>query len=48
MYPRFDLCAPLAERRRFDVVLCEQVLEHVVDPCAAAETCGSSVLPMDT
>ena len=36
MYPEFDLCAPLAERRRFDVVLCEQVLEHVVDPCAAA------------
>lgn len=36
MYPEFDLCAPLAERRRFDVVICEQVLEHVVDPCAAA------------
>ena len=36
MYPEFDLCAPLTERRRFDVVICEQVLEHVVDPCAAA------------
>jgi 2-polyprenyl-3-methyl-5-hydroxy-6-metoxy-1,4-benzoquinol methylase len=35
-YPEFDLCAPLQEERRFDVVICEQVLEHVVDPCAAA------------
>jgi SAM-dependent methyltransferase len=35
-YPEFDLCAPLAEARRFDVVICEQVLEHVPDPCAAA------------
>ena len=36
MYPEFDVCAPLEEQRRFDVVICEQVLEHVVDPCAAA------------
>jgi SAM-dependent methyltransferase len=36
MYPEFDLCAPLEEERRFDVVICEQVLEHVVDPRAAA------------
>lgn len=35
-YPEFDLCAPLEEERRFDVVICEQVLEHVVDPIAAA------------
>lgn len=35
-YPEFDLCAPLQEERRFDVVICEQVLEHVVDPRAAA------------
>ncbi|MEK6326338.1 MAG: class I SAM-dependent methyltransferase [Actinomycetota bacterium] len=34
-YPEFDLCAPLEEKRKFDVVICEQVLEHVVDPCAA-------------
>ena len=35
-YPEFDLCAPLAGQGPFDVVVCEQVLEHVVDPCAAA------------
>jgi SAM-dependent methyltransferase len=35
-YPAFDLCAPLTLAERYDVVICEQVLEHVVDPCAAA------------
>ena len=36
-YPAFDLCAPLAEGHdRYDVVICEQVIEHVPDPCAAA------------
>jgi SAM-dependent methyltransferase len=36
-YPQFDLCAPLLDRGPFDVVICEQVLEHVLDPAAAAE-----------
>jgi SAM-dependent methyltransferase len=35
-FPEFDLCAPLELEAGFDVVICEQVLEHVVDPCAAA------------
>ena len=36
-YPAFDLCAPLAAAAgRYDVVICEQVIEHVLDPCAAA------------
>lgn len=35
-YPDFDLCAPVADRGTFDVVICEQVLEHVVDPWGAA------------
>lgn len=35
-YPDFDLCAPITVDERFDVVICEQVLEHVVDPFLAA------------
>jgi SAM-dependent methyltransferase len=35
-YPDFDLCAPITAERQFDVVICEQVLEHVVDPWGAA------------
>jgi SAM-dependent methyltransferase len=35
-YPDFDLCAPLVDRGKFDVVICEQVLEHVPDPFGAA------------
>jgi 2-polyprenyl-3-methyl-5-hydroxy-6-metoxy-1,4-benzoquinol methylase len=37
-YPDFDLCAPNREVGQFDVVICEQVLEHVPDPLAAART----------
>lgn len=36
-YPEFDLCAPIEVDDRFDVVICEQVLEHVIDPFLAAE-----------
>ncbi|MEJ7583573.1 MAG: methyltransferase domain-containing protein [Acidimicrobiales bacterium] len=36
-YPDFDLCAPLTDPEQYDVVICEQVLEHVVDPFLAAE-----------
>ncbi len=35
-YPAFDLRAPVPESLRFDVVICEQVLEHVDDPFGAA------------
>ena len=35
-YPEFDLAAPLERPGRFDVVICEQVIEHVEDPFAAA------------
>lgn len=37
-YPEFDLCAPMGDDGpEYDVVICEQVLEHVVDPWSAAE-----------
>jgi SAM-dependent methyltransferase len=36
MHPEFDICAPVTEPGRFDVVICEQVLEHVEDPFGAA------------
>lgn len=36
-FPDFDLCRSKAPRV-YDVVICEQVLEHVVDPWGAART----------
>lgn len=36
-YPEFDLCAPIETEDRFDVLICEQVLEHVIDPFLATE-----------
>lgn len=46
-FPAFDLCAPLEYEMagKFDVVLCEQVLEHVKDPVAAARNLGGLVRP---
>jgi SAM-dependent methyltransferase len=36
-YPDFDLCVSIPTRQ-FDVVVCEQVLEHVPDPIHATRT----------
>ncbi len=46
-YPAFDLCAPLhdAHAARYDVVICEQVLEHVIDPCRAAANLRGLCVP---
>lgn len=46
-FPAFDLCAPLEPelRERFDVVLCEQVLEHVEDPVSAARNLAGLTRP---
>jgi SAM-dependent methyltransferase len=44
-HPEFDLCEPVAGRGPFDVVICEQVLEHVVDPCAAAANLRALTVP---
>jgi len=44
-YPAFDLCAPNELPRRFGVVICDQVLEHVVDPFTAAQTLADACEP---
>lgn len=36
-FPSFDLCSSTPERA-YDIVICEQVLEHVADPWRAAGT----------
>ena len=47
-YPEFDLCAPLASSTAYDVVVCEQVIEHVVDPRAAARNLRALCKPGGT
>jgi SAM-dependent methyltransferase len=37
-YPALDICAPPAELPQYDLVICEQVLEHVRDPWTATRT----------
>jgi SAM-dependent methyltransferase len=37
-YPQFDLCNPSPMARSFDIVICDQVLEHVIDPITAVRT----------
>jgi SAM-dependent methyltransferase len=44
-YPAFDLCAPLGDHKRYDVVICEQVIEHVIDPFRAAENLRGLCVP---
>jgi hypothetical protein len=48
MYPEFDICEPIAEPERFDVVICEQVLEHVPDPFLAASHLRELCVPGGT
>jgi SAM-dependent methyltransferase len=47
-YPAFDLCAPLPQEltAAFDIVICEQVIEHVPDPAAAASNLRALVRPV--
>jgi SAM-dependent methyltransferase len=44
-YPDFDLCEPVTDHGTFDVVICEQVLEHVPDPWAAAANLRELTVP---
>lgn len=45
MYPEFDLLDPSAKVGAFEVVICEQVIEHVEDPCRAAATLRELCVP---
>jgi SAM-dependent methyltransferase len=45
MYPDFDIGAPVEEPGRFDVVICEQVLEHVPEPWTAAHNLRELTAP---
>ena len=47
-HPEFDLCAPLEHTGRYDVVVCEQVIEHVTDPFAAAANLRALCVPGGT
>ena len=44
-FPEFDLLDPGQITRQYDVVICEQVLEHVQDPFLATRTLFDLVVP---
>jgi hypothetical protein len=44
-YPEFDLVEPAPTADRFSVVICDQVLEHVVDPFVGARTLADLCVP---
>lgn len=44
-FPDFDLCEPLENPDAHDLVICEQVLEHVIDPWRAAANLRDLVVP---
>ena len=44
-YPEFDLCRPPTTMLAADLVFCEQVLEHVLEPSAAMDTLRELVRP---
>jgi SAM-dependent methyltransferase len=47
-FPDFDLCNPPHPMPQFDVVICEQVLEHVPDPITAIRTLRELTRPGGT
>jgi SAM-dependent methyltransferase len=44
-HPAFDVCAPAGDEGTFDVVICEQVIEHVVDPFLAVRNLRALTRP---
>jgi SAM-dependent methyltransferase len=47
-YPDFDICAEQAAHRQFDVVIADQILEHVSDPLAAVHNMHAMLRPGGT
>lgn len=44
-FPEFDLCEPPDQLSQFDIVICDQVLEHVIDPIRAVATLRQLMRP---
>lgn len=44
-YPQFDLCDAKPAPGQYDVVICEQVIEHVRDPSAALRKLADMLTP---
>jgi len=44
-YPQFDLCGSSVHSGEADLVICEQVLEHVRDPCLAVRNLARLARP---
>src|SRR6185295_4448799 len=44
-YPEFDLCEPPEVLEQFDVVICNQVLEHIVNPWQGVKTLAALCRP---
>jgi SAM-dependent methyltransferase len=44
-YPEFDLCDSPATHGHYDLVICEQVLEHVENPVTAVDTLKALCAP---
>jgi SAM-dependent methyltransferase len=44
-FPAFDVCAPRGDEGTYDVVICEQVIEHVIDPFLAVRNLRALTRP---
>ena len=44
-FPAFDVCAPTGDEGTYDVVICEQVIEHVIDPFLAVRNLRALARP---
>ena len=44
-YPEFDLVNPIFPEKLYDIVICQQVLEHVKNPFKAVDTLSKLIKP---